>query len=101
VSHFFGLEQLEAAAEIIANGHGTSRHRLASAWADHLSRVDAKKDLPAEVRGRFRALPMFGREAKGFPVLLVASLNEEELRAASVEIIAIRDRVRHRLGERG
>jgi hypothetical protein len=96
VSQVFALEQLEAAVERLS-GAGSLRHRLASAWVDHLVRIDVDKDLPGELRQRFRGLPMFGRPVSALPVASVAALNLEEMQAAAREIVALRDRVRFRL----
>jgi hypothetical protein len=97
VSQIFALEQLEAAVTVLSRG-GSLRRRLGTAWVDHLSRIDPDKDLPGEVRQRFRALPMFGRRAFGQPEGIVAAFNEHELRVAATEIVDIRDRVRARSG---
>jgi hypothetical protein len=98
VSQIFGIEQLEAAADVIAQGAGSPRHRLASAWANQLARIDPSKDLPAEVRQRFRALPMFGRKVTVAPHALLATLNDAEVQSASAEIVAICERAGGRLG---
>ncbi len=82
----------------VLSGGESLRRRLGSAWADHLARIDPAKDLPGDVRQRFRALPMFGRRASALPEGIVVALNLEEMAAACSEVIAIRDRVRSRLG---
>jgi hypothetical protein len=97
MSQLFGLEQLEAAVALLS-GTGSLRRRLGSAWIDHLARIDPEKDLPGEVRQRFRSLPMFGHRKWGLPEAIVPVLNLAEMQAAYAEVITIRDRVRSRLG---
>jgi hypothetical protein len=97
VSQLFGLEQLEAAVAMLS-GTGSLRRRLGYAWAEHLARIDPEKDLPGEVRQRFRASPMFGRRASALPEGMAIALNLAEMQAACAEVVAIRDRVRSRLG---
>jgi hypothetical protein len=96
MSGLFALEQLEAAVQRLS-GAGSLRHRLASAWVHHLARIDADKDLPGDLRQPFRALPMYGRPVSALPEASVATLNPEEMQAASREIISLRDRLRARL----
>jgi hypothetical protein len=96
MSYLFGLEQLEAATSILTSA-APSRSLLVIAWEKHLALIAPSKDLPAELRERFRALPGFGAR---LPINGIGRLNATELRLAFDEVVALRDEVRGRLRSR-
>jgi hypothetical protein len=52
----FALEQLQAAVDALAVSPTSMAGRVADAFVDHLAVLDPDKDLPGELRDRYRRL---------------------------------------------
>ncbi len=93
MSYHFGLEQIEAAIDALATGTECLQRRLARAFVEHLTTIDPDKDLPAELRTRFRTvrttLARFGESDVAVQVA-ATSITEPEAAALAREIVALR-----------
>lgn len=93
MSHFFGLEQIEAAVDTLAAGPERLQHRLAKAFLEHLTTLDPDKDLPAELRPRFLAIRLallrFGDSGVAAQVA-TNMMTELEAVTLAQEIVALR-----------